>query len=162
MKYVLQVDGNSRFYFANIVRIMQTYTFLFAIYGFLNKNIGFSRFYNVALQTKTFAMDIKARIEEVISHKGLTKREVAERMGKFNQAFNSLITNPKWDTIEHVAQALDITPKDLLFGKIEGLSSSIDANSYLSERPEQSQTIGMLICPNCGKGIRINIEKGNK
>jgi len=24
----------------------------------------------------------------------------AERMGKFNQAFNRLITNPKWETIE--------------------------------------------------------------
>lgn len=138
---------------------MHKYIFLFAIYGFLNKNIGFSRFYNVTLQIKIFAMDIKTRIEEVISHKGLTKREVAERMGKFNQAFNSLITNPKWDTIEHVAQALDITPEDLLFGKIE---VSIDANNHLPEEPEQSQTIGMLICPNCGKGIRLNIEKGNK
>lgn len=37
-------------------------------------------------------MDIKARIEEVIAQRGLTKREVSERMGKFNQAFNSLIT----------------------------------------------------------------------
>jgi len=112
-------------------------------------------------------MDIKARIEEVILHKGLTKREVAERMGKFNQAFNSLITNPKWDTIEHVAQALDITPENLLFGRLEGSSSSIDtdekiSNSLLSKESEQSQTIGMLVCPNCGKGIRLNIEKISK
>lgn len=112
-------------------------------------------------------MDIKSRIEEVITHKGLTKREVAERMGKFNQAFNSLITNPKWDTIEHVAQALDITPENLLFGRLEELSPSIDinekvSNSHLPEVSEQSQTIGMLICPNCGKGIRLNIEKISK
>ena len=112
-------------------------------------------------------MDIKSRIEEVITHKGLTKREVAERMGKFNQAFNSLITNPKWDTIELVAQAIGITTEELLFGKIGESSSFIDteekiSNSHMSEESEQSQTIGMLICPNCGKGIRLNIEKISK
>ena len=64
-------------------------------------------------------MDIKARIEEVIAQRGLTKREVSERMGKFNQAFNSLITNPKWDTIELVAEAIGITTAELLFGNDE-------------------------------------------
>ena len=40
-------------------------------------------------------MDIKARIEDVITQKGLTKKEVSERMGKFNQAFNSLMVCSK-------------------------------------------------------------------
>ena len=61
-------------------------------------------------------MDIKARIEEVINEKGLTKKVVAERMGKFNQAFNSLLTNPKWETIELVATAIGISTQEMLFG----------------------------------------------
>lgn len=109
-------------------------------------------------------MDIKVRIEDVITQKGLTKKEVAERMGKFNQAFNSLITNPKWDTIELVAQAIGISTETLLFGQIAETSSStdkgeMDNKNKTFERSEQSQTIGMLVCPNCGKAIRLNIEK---
>ena len=109
-------------------------------------------------------MDIKARIEEVIAQRGLTKREVSERMGKFNQAFNSLITNPKWDTIELVAEAIGITIEELLFDQ-----SRIGSNSTISLTNEEdmlihadqchSQTIGLLLCPYCGKGIRLNIEK---
>ena len=109
-------------------------------------------------------MDIKARIEEVIAQRGLTKREVSERMGKFNQAFNSLITNPKWDTIELVAEAIGITTEELLFDH-----SRIGSNSTISLTNEEdmlthpdlchSQTIGLLLCPHCGKGIRLNIEK---
>ena len=61
-------------------------------------------------------MDIRARIEEVINEKGLTKKEVADRMGKFSQAFKSLLTNPKWETIELVANAIGISTQELLFG----------------------------------------------
>ena len=116
------------------------------------------------LAGKIFIMDIKARIEEVIAQRGLTKREVSERMGKFNQAFNSLITNPKWDTIELVAEAIGITIEELLFDQ-----SRIGSNSTISLTNEEdmlihpdqchSQTIGLLLCPYCGKGIRLNIEK---
>lgn len=112
-------------------------------------------------------MNVTARIEEVIASKGLTKSKVAERMGKFNQAFNRLITNPKWETIELVAQAIGITTEALLYGETEELSSTIDtdekvSNNNLYEKTEQSQTIGMLVCPNCGKAIRLNIETINK
>lgn len=113
-------------------------------------------------------MDVKARIEEVINQKGLSKREVSERMGKYNQAFNSLITNPKWDTIEKVAQALDITTENLLFGQIGEIHNrdspsfcedGISNHSKMSGLMSQSSTIGMLICPNCGKGFKIKIDR---
>jgi len=107
-------------------------------------------------------MDIKARIEEVIIQRGLTKSKVAERMGKYNQAFNQLITNPKWETVEHVADAIGITTEELLFAPLEKLSSgnnpSDGDNSNLPRLPEQSRTIGMLVCPNCGKGFKLGIE----
>ena len=99
-------------------------------------------------------MDIKARIEEVIAQKGLTKREVSERMGKFNQAFNSLITNPKWDTIEHVAQAIGITTQDLLFGNDKTIILGQD-----NEQENTNTTHGIMICPYCRKGISLSIAK---
>lgn len=110
-------------------------------------------------------MDIKARIEKVIAQKGLTKREVSERMGKFNQAFNSLITNPKWDTIELVAQAIDITTQELLFGSDDAPSkTNSDELENLSSRndikPNTSPSFGLIICPYCGKGIKLCLEKG--
>ena len=37
-------------------------------------------------------------------------------MGKFSQAFKSLLTNPKWETIELVANAIGISTQELLFG----------------------------------------------
>ena len=112
-------------------------------------------------------MDIKTRIEEVISQKGLTKKEVSERMGKFNQAFNSLITNPKWDTIELVAQAIGITTEQLLFGSSSQDSAiknaigedTLEDGSANNNHGEISQTIGMLLCPHCGKGIKFIIKK---
>lgn len=111
-------------------------------------------------------MDIKARIEEVIAQRGLTKREVSERMGKFNQAFNSLITNPKWDTIEHVAEAIGINTEELLFG-----GNLVDREQHKSEisrgynelmqnnnkNETKSQSLGVIICPHCGIGIKLSL-----
>ena len=87
-------------------------------------------------------MDIKERIEQVIEQRGLTKKEVAERMGKVKQAFNSLVTDPKWSVIEEVAKAIGISTDELLF-------------SHDYDKP----TDGTFICPHCGKGVRISIEK---
>ena len=108
-------------------------------------------------------MDIKARIEEVIGQRGLTKREVSERMGKFNQAFNSLITNPKWDTIEHVAEAIGITTAELLFGNDEVIKNSgQELKSEVSSSQNNNQntsSFGLIICPFCGRCIKLRLEK---
>ena len=109
-------------------------------------------------------MDIKARIEEVIAQRGLTKREVSERMGKFNQAFNSLITNPKWDTIELVAEAIGITTAELLFGN-EDVSMISDSKKDTGKASSHSNDLhntssfGLIICPFCGRGIKLRLEK---
>ena len=110
-------------------------------------------------------MDIKARIEEVIAQRGLTKREVSERMGKFNQAFNSLITNPKWDTIELVAEAIGITTAELLFGNDAVLTNSdqefkSEASSLQNNNNQNTSSFGLIICPYCGRGIKLCLEKG--
>jgi hypothetical protein len=120
-------------------------------------------------------MDIKARIEEVINEKGLTKKVVAERMGKFNQAFNSLLTNPKWETIELVATAIGISTQEMLFGikpqepapqpeaepapKTE--ASQADNLPFTNNEPEQEaekrEAVAAIICPHCGEAIKLAV-----
>ena len=87
-------------------------------------------------------MDIKVRIEDVIAQKGMQKKDIAEKMGKHKQAFNSLVTDPKWSIIEAVADAIGISAKELLF-------------SHEYDKP----TDGTFICPHCGKGVRLSIEQ---
>ena len=87
-------------------------------------------------------MDIRERIEQVISQKGMKKKDVAESIGKVKQAFNQLITDPRWSVIEDIAKAIGISTEELLF-------------SHEYDKP----TDGTFICPHCGKGVRISIEK---
>jgi len=140
---------------------MQKHIVLFAFYDILNKNIARFELLFVLLQIKLFIMDIKARIEEVIAQRGLTKREVSERMGKFNQAFNSLITNPKWDTIEHVAKAIGITTEELLFGNdvLSTKSLKNGDNVTKNSKEDSAQSFGVIICPYCRKGIKLTLIK---
>lgn len=118
-------------------------------------------------------MDIKARIEKVIEEKGLSKRLVAERMGKFSQAFNSLLTNPKWETIELVASAIGISTCEMLFGikqESQPETAQHTTSSPVEELPfenkneavnEQTHTtlVGMVRCPQCGRAIRLFAEE---
>lgn len=116
-------------------------------------------------------MDIKVRIEQVINEKGLTKKVVAERMGKFNQAFNSLLTNPKWETIESVAEAIGITTQELLFGTKSESNPAIPVSSerpspadelpFGQEQPEQQklQPVAAFLCPHCGETIIVGLKK---
>jgi len=124
-------------------------------------------------------MDIKARIEQVINEKGLTKKVVAERMGKFNQAFNSLLTNPKWETIELVAKALDISTCEMLFGIKQDEKSSEDMHADIQPAPQpaasapqpsaeqqeelpfgqqQPSVPASLICPHCGTPFVVEVK----
>ena len=128
-------------------------------------------------------MDIRARIEQVIDEKGLTKRLVAERMGKFSQAFNSLLTNPKWETIELVASAIGISTCEMLYGikpeaEPAAQPAALPAPSPADElpfgdskapaaqtEPEKAKEVRIVRfaydCPHCGKSVRISIEKND-
>ena len=86
-------------------------------------------------------MDIKERIETVIARKGTNKANLADKMGKIKQNMNSLLTDPKWSTIEAVAEALEISPEELLF----------DHEQTASEQ-------GVMVCPKCKAALRISIE----
>jgi transcriptional regulator with XRE-family HTH domain len=70
-------------------------------------------------------MDIRQRIESLAARRGIQKKDLAERMGKRKENLNTLITNPKWDTIELVAQALGIEPWELFREEIEAAGLEI-------------------------------------
>ena len=89
-------------------------------------------------------MDIKQRIEQVIASRGLTKGALAEKMGKQKQNINSLLTDSRWSVIEAVAEAIGITPQELLFG---GASSATHQG--------HQQSPGLFVCPSCGAGIQF-------
>lgn len=64
-------------------------------------------------------MDILVRVEEVIKQRGMSKSEVAEKMGKAKQNFKSLLTNPKWEAVELTCAAMGIAPWELFIDDIE-------------------------------------------
>ena len=70
-------------------------------------------------------MDIRQRIEALAARRGIQKKDLAERMGKRKENLNTLITNPKWDTIELVVQALGIEPWELFREEIEAAGLEI-------------------------------------
>ena len=70
-------------------------------------------------------MDIRQRIESLAARRGIQKKDLAERMGKRKENLNTLITNPKWDTIELVVQALGIEPWELFREEIEAAGLEI-------------------------------------
>lgn len=84
----------------------------------------------------------KLRIKTIIASKGMTIKEVAEKMGISPQTLGNIVNdknNPNVSTLERIAKVLDV-PVSSLF------------TDYL----EQSSAI--IICPQCGG--RINIQTG--
>ena len=133
-------------------------------------------------------MDILARIEQVIKERGTNKAEVSERMGKAKQNFKSLLTNPKWDSLELVCQAIGIEPWQLFEQEILAAGYRLTAES--KQQPEQPQEkdveelsyqdgqpsaepekpaepsapvgtalVGLVRCPQCGHSIRLFAEE---
>jgi transcriptional regulator with XRE-family HTH domain len=77
------------------------------------------------------------RIKELIKEKGLTSKELAQKMGTSAPALSTIINgNPTIDTLEKVASALDVKLIDLF------------------ELPDTQ----IVSCPHCGGKIRISKE----
>lgn len=117
-------------------------------------------------------MDILARIEEVIKQRGTNKAEVSEKMGKAKQNFKSLLTNPKWDSLELVCKAIGIEPWQLFEQEImaAGYRLTAEPEPSASEAQPQMQdelpfnggepsAIGQqaIVCPHCHQALVFNI-----
>ena len=78
-------------------------------------------------------------IKKAIKEKGLTSIEVAKRMDITKVGLSQHINgNPSVDTLERIAKAIGVDISELF----DNVNESSD-----------------LVCPNCGKPIKINLEK---
>ena len=80
------------------------------------------------------------RIKEVIKEKGLTVKEVAEKLGMSSPSLSDAINgNPTADKLERIANALEVPITELF------------------EQPR----LNVINCPYCGKEIKVvkNIER---
>ncbi len=129
-------------------------------------------------------MNITERIEQVLDQRGINKSELARRMNKHNQQVNRLIDNPKWETIEAVANAIGIAPWELFTQEIEaagyrlapeqqpsaqpsqpeqhngdGADVLSQANAHAAPSPAPSASIQQaIICPHCKKAMTITVQ----
>lgn len=83
------------------------------------------------------------RIEDILKEKGFSKKDFAERMETSKQNVNSLLKNPTKSKIEQMAKVLEV-PVWQLFAS---------PDEVMGETASQS-----LVCPYCGKPLRIRIE----
>lgn len=82
---------------------------------------------------------MQLRIKEICKSKGITLNDLAERVGVSRVSLSGIATGkqkPSFDTLERLADALNIAPAELFV-------------------PPKEDTVH---CPHCGKPIRV--EKG--
>lgn len=80
------------------------------------------------------------RLKEVLSEKGLSQKELAERLGISVVGMSKIATgNPTVDTLERIAKALDIEVWELF-------------------KKSEDDYSGSLKCPHCGHQLKISIE----
>lgn len=86
------------------------------------------------------------RIKEVIKEKGLTQKELADKLGMSTVGLAQILAGkPSYTTLEKIASALDVEVWELLVSREE----------VIGKEQSNSPTI---ICPNCGKEITIKVE----
>ena len=82
---------------------------------------------------------IRLRIKELCRDKGITLNQLAESIGISQPSISGIATGkqkPSFDTLEKLADALDIAPAELFAAPKEGA----------------------ITCPHCGKSITIKAE----
>ena len=82
---------------------------------------------------------MQLRIKELCKEKGITLNQLAESIGISQPSISGIATGkqkPSFDTLEKLADALNITPAELFAAPKEGA----------------------ITCPHCGKSITIKAE----
>ena len=99
--------------------------------------------YSPTLNT-IYATKGKSKIRDILEMKialaGLTKKEVAERMGIIPNNINAMLANPSWPTLEKLSGALGIPVSEL-----------VSDNPASHIEPQQK-------CPYCGHDLNIKVE----
>jgi len=86
-----------------------------------------------------FTIMMQLRIKEICKSRGITLNDLAERVGVSRVSLSGIVTGkqkPSFDTLERLADALNIAPAELFAAPKEGI----------------------ITCPHCGKSITIKAE----
>jgi transcriptional regulator with XRE-family HTH domain len=84
---------------------------------------------------------VELRIKEILKERKMTSKSLAEGMGKLPQYVSNVINGGKGvsiNSLEEIARYLDVP--------ISSLFADSKSNS------------GSLVCPHCGKEIRVKLE----
>lgn len=91
-------------------------------------------------------MEIRQIIEQKIKAAGMSKKDVAEKMGIFATNLNGMISAPSWPTLERLANVLNLTPSELI----------------REEEPQQTaEPKTGVICPHCGQLVPLTVCVGH-
>ena len=83
-------------------------------------------------------------ITNILKEKGISKAELAERLGIFSQNVNKMLINPTEATIKKIADAIGVPMWQLFASREEVL------------RKNRNEATG--VCPHCGKPIFIDLH----
>lgn len=85
------------------------------------------------------------RLKEILSERGITQKELAERLGISTVGMSKIATgdNPSLSTLQKIADAIGVPVWELLVSRDEVCGSS---------------SSGTAICPHCGHPLKITIE----
>ena len=114
---------------------------------------------------------MKLRIKEVLKEKGLTSVWLASQIGITQPNMSNIVsckTNPSLDTLERIAEALNVSiielfePESEFYGVVlyKGITYKVDGfepfkrllNAVLKNSPFQTN------CPECSKRFNVNIK----
>lgn len=80
------------------------------------------------------------RLKEVLSERGITQKELAERLGISVVGMSKIATgNPTVETLEKIAKALDIEMWELF-------------------KAPEDKCSGAVTCPHCGHILKFSVE----
>lgn len=96
------------------------------------------RTFAVIKQKRLTIMDISERILQVLQQRGLSKKDLADKLNMPAQNINStILNNPKFSVLERVAEVLDISLPELI------------------GEEKTSSPIVTIVCPKCGEIISV-------
>ena len=98
---------------------------------------------------------MKAYIKDILSQKGMTQQDLADLLGVSRPSVSATISRPSFPTLERIAAALEVEPWQLL------APPAVVEELKQARAQEMGQGV-RLVCPHCGKPLRIDLAKGQE
>jgi transcriptional regulator with XRE-family HTH domain len=98
---------------------------------------------------------MKAYIKDILTQKGMTQQDLADLLGVSRPSVSATISRPSFSTLERIAAALEVEPWQLL------APPAIVEELKQARAQETGQGV-RLVCPHCGKPLRIDLAKGQE